>query len=156
MKHRLCLVLQTFLTFCTVCLSQPKGSSAKPSVSDELVAYGFPAGLLPETVVDYDLQTNGNFNVYLQEVCAATLRKTYHVTYGSTISGHLEYGAISGLSGISVKAFFFNLAITGIYVSGNDLLFEVGFVSAKFPVTNFDESPICQSDFSMFSPGVTS
>ncbi|KAJ7297446.1 hypothetical protein O6H91_Y057100 [Diphasiastrum complanatum] len=155
MKYRFRAVLPTFVTFFTLCFSESGGTFANNTVYEELVKNGFPVGLLPETVVDYNIQTNGNFMVHLQEVCSFTLSKTYYVTYGSTISGLLAYGAISHLSGISVKVFFFNLAVSSIYVRGNDLLFEVGFLSTKFPVTSFKESPVCRLDLSLLSSAFT-
>lgn len=50
---------------------------------------------------------------------------------------------IVGLSGIKVKALFQWWGITGIKVSGENLVFEVGGLSAKYPSKNFDEVPVC-------------
>nr|GME17796.1 uncharacterized protein LOC109186882 [Ipomoea batatas] len=51
---------------------------------------------------------------------------------------------IAELDGISVKAFFKWWGITGIRSSGDNLVFEVGMVTAKYPSKNFDESPECE------------
>nr|GLL20363.1 uncharacterized protein LOC109186882 [Ipomoea trifida] len=48
------------------------------------------------------------------------------------------------VDGISVKAFFKWWGITGIRSSGDNLVFEVGMVTAKYPSKNFDESPECE------------
>nr|ABR17598.1 unknown [Picea sitchensis] len=47
-------------------------------------------------------------------------------------------------TGIRVRVFFQWWSITGIRSSGKDLVFEVGVVSAKYPSSNFDESPDCE------------
>ncbi|KAJ7530854.1 hypothetical protein O6H91_14G021800 [Diphasiastrum complanatum] len=117
--------------------------AAQPSAHEKLKSYGFPAGLLPDTVVDYSLQEDGSFVVHLRSKCAVTLRKTYHVAYSSTITGMLESGSLKGLTGINVKAFKVWWLIRSIRVSNNNLIFEVGIMSAKFPVENFIESPGC-------------
>nr|GEU78296.1 retrovirus-related Pol polyprotein from transposon TNT 1-94 [Tanacetum cinerariifolium] len=59
------------------------------------------------------------------------------------VSGKIVGSSIVGLKGIKVKALFQWWGITGIRVSGENLVFEVGSLSAKYPSKNFDEVPIC-------------
>ncbi|CAL5339339.1 unnamed protein product [Camellia sinensis] len=43
-----------------------------------------------------------------------------------------------------VRAFFKCWSITGIKSDGEDLVFEVGLVTVKYPSNNFDGSPECE------------
>ncbi|KAH7572317.1 hypothetical protein ACOSP7_015439 [Xanthoceras sorbifolium] len=112
----------------------------------ELTNHGFPIGLLPSSVQAYSLnQTSGHFSVVLGDSCKLTLPPdNYVATYSRTITGKIDQGRIADLDGIRVRAFFKWWSITGIRSSGDDLVFEVGMVTAKFPSKNFDESPDCE------------
>lgn len=68
----------------------------------------------------------------------------YLATYSKTITGKIVNNRIADLNGISVRAFFRWWGITGIRSNGEDLTFEVGMVSAKYPSKNFHESPECE------------
>ncbi|PWA73571.1 hypothetical protein CTI12_AA252390 [Artemisia annua] len=65
----------------------------------------------------------------------------YLATYSKRVTGKIVGSKIVGLSGIKVKALFQWWGITGIKVSGENLVFEVGSLSAKYPSKNFDEVP---------------
>ncbi|XP_019246851.1 PREDICTED: uncharacterized protein LOC109226528 [Nicotiana attenuata] len=124
-------------------------SSAKPTPSEahrELIKYGFPIGLLPQNVNGYALnKTSGSFVVSLGATCKITLPPdNYLATYSKKITGKIVENRIAELDGISVRAFFRWWGITGIRSSGENLVFEVGMVTAKYPSKNFDESPECE------------
>ncbi|KAL4334176.1 hypothetical protein GQ457_07G040540 [Hibiscus cannabinus] len=112
----------------------------------ELINYGFPIGLLPASVKKYTLnQTSGDFAVDLGGTCKITLPPdNYLATYSKRIAGKIENGKIAELDGIRVRALFKWWSITGIRSSGDNLVFEVGMVTAKYPSKNFDESPFCE------------
>uniref|UniRef100_F6HH38 DUF538 domain-containing protein n=2 Tax=Vitis vinifera TaxID=29760 RepID=F6HH38_VITVI len=112
----------------------------------ELSNYGFPVGLLPTNVVDYSInQTSGEFSVNLGYSCKFTLPPdNYLATYSPKISGKIVHGHIASLAGIRVRAFFQWWSITGIRSSGDNLVFEVGVVTAKYPAKNFHETPVCE------------
>ncbi|XP_021903286.1 LOW QUALITY PROTEIN: uncharacterized protein LOC110818648 [Carica papaya] len=112
----------------------------------ELTNYGFPIGLLPSSVSGYSLnQTSGSFSVDLGGACRITLPPdNYLATYSKKITGKIVKGRIVELEGIRVRAFFKWWSITGIKSSGDNLVFEVGMVSAKYPSKNFDTSPDCE------------
>ena len=114
----------------------------------ELAANGFPAGLLPAAVRTYTInQTSGEFAVVLGRDCQVTLPPdNYVATYAKTVTGKIFAGKITDLSGIRVWAFFKWWGLTGIRSNGQDLVFEVGVVSAKYPVNNFGESPQCEGN----------
>ncbi|CAJ1951839.1 unnamed protein product [Sphenostylis stenocarpa] len=113
----------------------------------ELVSYGLPSGLLPATtVLGYVVnRTTGEFTVKLGGACKITLPPdNYVATYSDTITGKIVQGKIAELDGIRVRAFFKWWSITGIRSSGDDVVFEVGMVTAKYPSKNFDDSPACE------------
>lgn len=121
----------------------------KPSPSQahaELTNYGFPIGLLPASVLGYTLnRTSGDFSVDLGGACKITLPPdNYLATYSRKVSGKIVQGRIAEIDGIKVRAFFKWWSITGIRSSGENLVFEVGMVTAKYPSKNFDESPACE------------
>lgn len=112
----------------------------------ELTSYGFPVGLLPSDIRGYALnQTSGDFVVDLGDQCKITLPPdNYLATYSKTVRGKIVKNKIAELDGIRVRALFKWWSITGIRSSGDDLVFEVGVVSAKYPSKNFDASPACE------------
>uniref|UniRef100_A0A5B7BG19 DUF538 family protein n=1 Tax=Davidia involucrata TaxID=16924 RepID=A0A5B7BG19_DAVIN len=122
-------------------------SSSSPSTAHtELSKYGFPIGLLPTDVLTYTInQTSGEFSVHLGDTCKVTLPPdNYLATYSKKITGKIVDGRIAELDGIRVRALFRWWTITGIKSSGENLVFEVGMVNAKYPSKNFDESPPCE------------
>ncbi|BBM97663.1 hypothetical protein MPTK1_1g07370 [Marchantia polymorpha subsp. ruderalis] len=110
---------------------------------EQLVEYGFPTGLLPNTVTGYTLEDDGKFAVFLQDKCNVYIPGEFPVTYSKTITGVLSYGSLKNLNGISVKAYYFWWSINAITVVNGNLVFEVGLLTAKYPVDNFEESPGC-------------
>ncbi|XP_022755068.1 uncharacterized protein LOC111303227 [Durio zibethinus] len=131
----------------------PKNPNPKPPLTQahtELINYGFPIGLLPASVRNYTLnQTSSEFAVDLGGTCKITLPPdNYLATYSKRITGKIDQGKIAELDGIRVRAFFKWWSITGIRSSEDNLVFEVGMVTAKYPAKNFDESPFCEGQHS--------
>ncbi|XP_077225454.1 DUF538 family protein (Protein of unknown function, DUF538) [Tasmannia lanceolata] len=116
------------------------------SAYNELKKNRFPIGLLPSNVLDYTLnQTSGDFSVNLDDHCQITLPPdNYLATYSPRVTGKLLEGRLAELDGIRVWAFFKWWSITGIRSNGEDLVFEVGMVTAKYPSRNFNESQSCE------------
>lgn len=123
-------------------------AQAAPStdVYERLETYGFPEGLLPHIVTGYALEENGRFTLYLEQKCRVLIQGKYPLVYEKVITGLLSYGQLQELKGITVKAYYIWWNITGISVSGelDQLFFEIGILSAKFPRENFDDPPICE------------
>ncbi|KAF9617259.1 hypothetical protein IFM89_035203 [Coptis chinensis] len=120
--------------------------STSQTAHDELKANNFPIGLLPTNVLSYTLnKTSGDFSVNLGGTCKLTLPPdNYLASYSKKVTGKLVENKIEGLNGIRVRAFYQWWSITGIKSSGDNLVFEVGMVSAKYPSKNFDQMPSCQ------------
>ncbi|KAL3532424.1 hypothetical protein ACH5RR_005945 [Cinchona calisaya] len=112
----------------------------------ELIKYGFPVGLLPTNIVTYNLnRTSGDFVVKLGDTCRITLPPdNYLATYSKSITGKIVENRIAELNGIGVRAFFRWWGITGIRSNGQDLTFEVGYITKSFPSKTFDQSPECE------------
>ncbi|KAL3535774.1 hypothetical protein ACH5RR_004235 [Cinchona calisaya] len=112
----------------------------------ELIKYGFPVGLLPTNILSYNLNhTSGDFVVKLGDTCRITLPPdNYRATYSKTITGKIVENRIAEVDGIGVRAFFRWWGITGIRSNGQDLTFEVGYITKSFPSKNFDQSPECE------------
>ncbi|XP_009764198.1 uncharacterized protein [Nicotiana sylvestris] len=130
----------------TISLSSANPNPTPSEAHRELIKYGFPIGLLPQNVNGYALnKTSGNFVVSLGATCKITLPPdNYLATYSKKITGKIVENRIAELDGISVRAFFKWWGITGIRSSGENLVFEVGMVTAKYPSKNFDESLECE------------
>ncbi|MQL97529.1 hypothetical protein Taro_030223 [Colocasia esculenta] len=122
-------------------LSQQDGSG---SVHDLLPGYGLPPGLLPASVKDYSMDSNGQFTVRLAAPCY--IQFTELVYYDRTIKGKISYGSITDLSGIQVKKLFAWLPVTGMVAvdDGSSIEFQVGFLSEKLPTSMFAEIPSCR------------
>ncbi|KAL0346583.1 UNVERIFIED_CONTAM: hypothetical protein Scaly_1674300 [Sesamum calycinum] len=136
---------QIFLFLC-LCFVVFFVSADSRSAHDELMKYGFPIGLLPANVDSYTINsTSGVFSVRLGGSCRVTLPPdNYLATYSNKITGKIVENRIAELDGISVRAFFKWWGITGIRSNGENLVFEVGVVTAKYPSKNFDKSPLCE------------
>ncbi|KAK7841685.1 uncharacterized protein LOC111988841 [Quercus suber] len=128
----------------------PKPTQSLSVAHTELTNYGFPVGLLPSSVHGYSInKTSGDFSVELGGDCKITLPPdNYLATYSRTVRGKIVSGKIAELDGIRVRALFRWWSITGIRSTGEDLVFEVGMVTAKYPSKNFDESPDCEGKHS--------
>lgn len=124
----------------------PNPKRIPSSAHTELTNYGFPIGLLPSPVKNYTVNpVTGDFFVDLGDACKVTLPPdNYLATYSKKITGKIVQGRIAEINGISVRAFFQWWSITGIRSSGDNLVFEVGMVTAKYPSKNFDESRACE------------
>ncbi|XP_010249837.1 PREDICTED: uncharacterized protein LOC104592265 [Nelumbo nucifera] len=144
-----------FLSLTLLFCHSSASSSGNPillssSAHEELRKNGFPIGLLPTNVLDYTLnRTSGDFSVNLGDFCKITLPPdNYLASYSKKITGKIVEGRIAEIDGIRVRAFFKWWSITGIRSSGENLVFEVGMVTAKYPSKNFDESPPCEGQSS--------
>ncbi|XP_035540360.1 uncharacterized protein LOC109000172 [Juglans regia] len=144
-----CLIF-SFYTLFLLLLLLPFSSQNPTPAHSELTNYGFPIGLLPSSVLGYSVNTTtGDFSVDLGGSCKVTLPPdNYLATYSKKITGKIVAGRIADIDGIRVRAFFKWWSITGIRSSGDDLVFEVGMVTAKYPSKNFYESPACEGKHS--------
>ncbi|CAM6044486.1 unnamed protein product [Sphagnum compactum] len=141
-----------------VMISQQQQESSSSSSSSALTttdayekieSYGFPQGILPHTIKSYILEPSGRFTLYLEGECKVLIQSKYPLEYDKTITGFLSYGQLQQLQGIRVKAFYVWWSITTISRSSDhDLLFSFGILSAKFPLDNFDDPPICERKLS--------
>ena len=119
----------------------------KLSAYQVLQQYDFPAGILPEGVVGYELDRDtGEFSAYLNGSCDFTI-DSYQLSYKSTIQGVISPGRIRNLKGVSVKILFFWVNIVEVIHDGKEMEFSVGIASANFATDDFFESPQCGCGF---------
>ncbi|KAL9261478.1 hypothetical protein AKJ16_DCAP04538 [Drosera capensis] len=121
-------------------------TTAPSAAHTALISYNFPPGLLPTTIYSYTINTTtGDFSLRLGSLCHVTLPPdNYLAAYSDIIKGRIMENRIEKLDGIRVRALWKWWGITGIKREGEDLVFEVGVVSAKYPVGKFGESPECE------------
>lgn len=133
------------------CASHARSVPADASdVYEKLETYGFPEGLLPHIVTGYILEPSGKFTLYLESKCPVLIQDKYPLLYEKVITGMLSYGRLQSLKGVTVKAFYYWWSITGIAVADDhSLYFEIGVLSANFPLSNFDDPPICEAHSSI-------
>ncbi|XVF19163.1 hypothetical protein REPUB_Repub11eG0085700 [Reevesia pubescens] len=139
----LALISLFFLLSIPKSLSDPERAS--PTVWDILPKYGLPSGLLPNTVTDYSLQTDGRFIVKLESPCYVQFE--YLVYYEKTITGKLSYGSITDLKGIQVQRFFLWFDVDEIKVDlppSGSIYFQVGFINKKLDVDQFNTIHSCR------------
>jgi len=132
--------------------SSSSSSSSSLTTTDayeKIESFGFPQGILPHTIKSYILEPSGRFTLYLEGECKVLIQSKYPLEYDKTITGFLSYGQLQQLQGIRVKAFYVWWSISTISRSSDhDLLFSFGILSAKFPLENFDDPPICERKLS--------
>ncbi|XP_059278395.1 uncharacterized protein LOC132032717 isoform X2 [Lycium ferocissimum] len=123
---------------------QPK---PKPTLYDILPDYGLPRGIFPDTVESYNIDKDGNFEVFLKTPCYVEFE--YLVYYAEKISGKLSIGSITELKGIEVKRFFFWFHVNEIRVDlpppSDSVYFQIGFVNKKLDVHQFETVHSCMN-----------
>ncbi|KAF3792674.1 hypothetical protein EJ110_NYTH10977 [Nymphaea thermarum] len=141
-------MLSGYLKFLLICASflslSVISSSASPSVHDLLPEYGLPKGLLPDAVKSYSLEEDGSFVIELERPCYVHFENLAY--YEKKITGKISYGAITDISGIQAKKFFIWVSVTGMRIDPPDYVeFEVGPLSEKLSITQFQKIPTCKS-----------
>ncbi|KAL7116255.1 hypothetical protein ACP275_04G231300 [Erythranthe tilingii] len=110
-----------------------------PTVYEILPKYGLPSGLLPDSVTNYTLSEDGDFEVTLAKPCY--IEFDYTVYYEKTISGKLSIGSITNLKGIQVQRFFFLwFDVDEIKVDlppSDSIYFTVGIINKKLDLDQF-------------------
>nr|GMD27832.1 uncharacterized protein LOC109182538 [Ipomoea batatas]GME09479.1 uncharacterized protein LOC109182538 [Ipomoea batatas] len=138
------LVFLTSLAILPPLISSARDGDDFPSAYEVVESFDFPVGILPVGITGYDIDwKTGKFDAYLKDSCSFSLEGSYKLNYNSRISGDIQNGRITNLSGVSVKVFFLWLNIVEVIRSGDDLQFSVGIASASFSLDNFAVSPRC-------------
>lgn len=110
------------------------------SIYDVLNSHGLPVGLLPKGINNFSIDpSSGRFEVHLPQSCAAKFET--HLRYDSTVSGTLNYGQISEISGVAAEELFLWFSVKGIRVdipSSGLIYFDVGVVSKQFSLSFFE------------------
>ncbi|KAK6925736.1 Protein of unknown function DUF538 [Dillenia turbinata] len=147
----LCLLTQLSLSIRISTIFNPNrpslSKSNKPTrdVHEVLPFYGLPKGLLPNNVIAYDLNDEGDFTITLEHSCYVQFDQL--VYYEKTIKGKLSYGLVSDVAGIQVKKLFVWVPVTGMKADEDNAMIEffVGVLSQKLPVDLFENVPTCKN-----------
>ncbi|EYU22680.1 hypothetical protein ABFS82_10G104700 [Erythranthe guttata] len=135
-----------FILFVFILSATATNTATAPTAYKAIESYGFPVGILPKGVTNYDLDTSsGKFNAYLNGSCSFSLEGSYELKYKPKISGYIYKDKLTNLSGVSVKVYFVWLNIVEVKRSGENLDFSVGIASADFPIINFYVCPNCSN-----------
>ncbi|CAN4089769.1 unnamed protein product [Withania somnifera] len=119
----------------------------KPTVYDILPEYGLPRGIFPDSVEYYNLDKDGNFEVFLKAPCYVEFE--YLVYYDEKITGKLGIGSITMLKGIEVKRFCFWFNVNEIRVDlppSDSIYFQIGFINKKLDMHQFETIHSCMKN----------
>lgn len=115
-------------------------SDALTECRANLERFGFPGGLLPDTVDRFTFDEEaGTFAVHLSKETKAKV-DAFQVVYGTTITGELREGHIRRLDGVVVRInAFMKPPVRTILASedGRTITFKVGPVTKEIPRSAF-------------------
>ncbi|CAN4114111.1 unnamed protein product [Withania somnifera] len=150
-RFHMCILLFFILTPLTIpfILSpspQPEPKpKPKPTLYDILPDYGLPRGIFPDSVESYNLDKDGNFEVFLKAPCYVEFE--YLIFYAEKITGKLGIGSITELKGIEMKRFFFWFNVNEIRVDlpppSDSVYFQIGIVNKKLGMHQFETINSC-------------
>lgn len=124
-------------------LALATSTSAIPTIYDLVNKFGFPSGILPDSVESYSAnELDGSFAVYLKKPCY--VKYDYLVHFDTEITGKISYGQITELKGLKAQSFWFWLNIDEIKVDGNSLQFTLGLVTVKSDIALYVPIPTCK------------
>ncbi|KAM0045105.1 hypothetical protein Hdeb2414_s0009g00300291 [Helianthus debilis subsp. tardiflorus] len=89
--------------FLLVLLTLAASTSASPSIHDVLKVFGFPPGLLPDSVESYilcPLEEGFNFTIYLKNTCQVQYTPITTFRFMKEITGQIKVFSITQLKGI--------------------------------------------------------
>ncbi|KAF7040096.1 hypothetical protein CFC21_050020 [Triticum aestivum] len=136
-------IVAILLTATAATLANAPAPAAKPTAYEMLGRYGFPPGILPQGVHDYELRPDGSFEVHFSDECKLRIDGQYDIHYSTRVAGNIKNDTISGLEGIKVKVFIAWASIKDVGRDGNELRLHAGIISKSFPVDVFSSSPKC-------------
>eukprot|EP00243_Klebsormidium_subtile_P009558 TRINITY_DN4817_c0_g2_i1.p1 TRINITY_DN4817_c0_g2~~TRINITY_DN4817_c0_g2_i1.p1 ORF type:complete len:162 (+),score=40.74 TRINITY_DN4817_c0_g2_i1:122-607(+) len=133
--------------------AEPESAILQPSAYERLIENNLPPGLLPDNVLNYTLKADGQFTLTLESKCSVVYSipdDEVLVHYDKHITGTLKNLAISELTGVSTKEFFW-LAVTLIHkdkIDDDVVYFNAGYLYRSFPETVFASPRSCSANLS--------
>ncbi|XP_071712424.1 uncharacterized protein At5g01610-like [Rutidosis leptorrhynchoides] len=120
-------------------------ASAIPTIYEILTQYGFPVGVLPDSVTSYVAdEATGTFEIYLAKSC--TVKYDYLVSFDTKITGKISYGHITELKGLKAQSLWFWLTVDEIKVDTASLQFTLGLVKVNIDIAEFETIPTCKAN----------
>ncbi|KAI3822914.1 hypothetical protein L1987_10515 [Smallanthus sonchifolius] len=127
-------------------LALTASTSATPTIYDIVNQFGFPSGIVPDSVESYSTApADGDsftFAIYLKKPCY--VKYDYLVHFDTEITGKITYGKITELKGLQAQSFWFWLNIDEIKVDSSSLQFTLGLVTVKSDISLFVAIPTCK------------
>ncbi|KAJ0714095.1 hypothetical protein HanPI659440_Chr13g0485741 [Helianthus annuus] len=127
-------------------LALTASTSAIPTIYDLVNQFGFPSGILPDSVESYSTTPSDGgaytFAVYLKKPCY--FKYDYLVHFESEITGKISNGQITELKGLKAQSLWFWLSIDQIKVDGSSLQFTLGLLTVKSDISFFQAIPTCK------------
>ncbi|XP_076891991.1 uncharacterized protein At5g01610-like [Bidens hawaiensis] len=118
-------------------------TSAIPTIYEIVKQFGFPAGIVPDSVESYTTNdVDGTFAIYLKKPCY--VKYEYLVYFDTEITGKISYGLITDITGLQAQSYGIWLDIDEIKVVGDNLQFTLGFITVKSDIALFEEIPTCK------------
>ncbi|MFS8005586.1 hypothetical protein Hanom_Chr13g01239061 [Helianthus anomalus] len=139
--------------FLLVLLALAASTSASPPIHNVLKVFGFPPGLLPDSVESYilcPLEEGFNFTIYLKNPCQVQYTPITTIRFMKEITGQIKVFNITQLNGLqmetldeSFEPFWIN--IVDIKVSDQRLYFTLEeFSLLSFEIEAMESIPTCQ------------
>ncbi|CAM0951518.1 unnamed protein product [Alopecurus aequalis] len=138
-QHCLLLTAVAAVLLTATSANQPR---TVPTAYTMLQQYGFPPGIIPEGVQDYELRQDGYFEVHYSDDCNLRVGG-FRLHYSSRLAGNIQNGSISGLEGVKVKILLSWFGIRKVSRDGDQLRVHAGAITKSFPVGDFSFSPQC-------------
>lgn len=151
-------LLSSLLLLCAITLATarppPSIVALDPDPFETLKKNGLPIGLIPNTVVKAEMNSQGWFRVELSSNCRTSVHNTGEVPiyYSTVLSGKIEYGRLLSLKGISAKPpelpIWVNVRSIYVDAPSSDVVhISVGWgISEQLPRAAFDVFPVCQNE----------
>ncbi|KAL6650247.1 hypothetical protein ACP70R_009172 [Stipagrostis hirtigluma subsp. patula] len=139
-----CILLVVSSTPTVSAANLTAGSAA--TVYDVLQQNNLPRGLLPLGVQSYALHAGGALQVTLPGECnfgVTIAGKQYKFRYQRSVSGVIQPGSISRVSGVSIQVAFAWLGFNKVDLVGDQLKIQLETSTQSFPVKAFSQSPQC-------------
>ncbi|XP_076894331.1 uncharacterized protein LOC143546570 [Bidens hawaiensis] len=135
-SSQMSLLLFTLLAFAAL-------TYAAPTIYDLVNQFGFPSGIVPDSVASYEANdADGTFVIYLKKPCY--VKYEYLVSFDTVISGTISYGIITNVKGLQAQTPEGWANIDVIEVVGSSLEFTLGGTTVQSDIALFVPIPTCK------------
>ncbi|XP_076913433.1 uncharacterized protein LOC143572056 [Bidens hawaiensis] len=120
-------------------------TSAAPTIYDLVNQFGFPSGIIPDSVAYYEANdADGTFVIYLKKPCY--VKYEYLVSFDTELSGKISYGLITNVKGLKAQSPEGWIDIDEIAVVGSSLQFTLGGAYVQSDIALYVSIPTCKDN----------